>query len=97
MPERSIQEVQEDYTPGWMELPGVVGTGVGECDGEPCIRIFLSDRFPGTAEALPDSVEGCRVETQVTGPVRPRPPEGRPLQDTSQPPDGADGLTAGAT
>lgn len=74
VPERSIEEVQEAHTPGWMELPGVVGTGIGLCDDEPCIRVFLSEPSPEVEEAIPEEVEGYRVELVVTGPFRPRLP-----------------------
>jgi hypothetical protein len=40
----SIQEVQEAHTPAWMSIPGVVGTGIGQCDGEPCIKVFVAQR-----------------------------------------------------
>lgn len=73
MPERPIEEVQEAYTPEWMELAAVVGTGIGECDGEPCIKVYLAEPSEEADEAIPDSVEGHRVETVVTGPFRPRP------------------------
>ncbi len=79
VPERSIEEVQEAHTPGWMELPGVVGTGIGLCDDEPCIRVFLSEPSPEAEEAIPEEVEGYRVELVVTGPFRPRlPPDTLP-------------------
>lgn len=72
----TIEEVQERYTPEWMALPRVVGTGIGLCDDEPCIRVFLSARSPEAEKAIPEKVEGYRVEVVVTGPFRPRPPGG---------------------
>lgn len=76
MPERSIQEVQEAFTPEWMELPGVVGTGLALCDGEPCIRVFLSRDSPVARAAIPEEVEGYPVELVITGPFEPRGPPG---------------------
>lgn len=84
MPTRPIEEVQEAHTPAWMELPGVVGTGIGLCDREegadpprePCIRVFLSRASPEAEEAIPERVEGYRVELVVTGPFTPRTPPG---------------------
>lgn len=74
MPERPIEEVLAAHTPEWMELPGVVGTGIGLCDDEPCIRVFLSRPSPEAEEAIPERVEGHRVELVVTGPITPRTP-----------------------
>ncbi|TVR66016.1 MAG: hypothetical protein EA422_02790 [Gemmatimonadales bacterium] len=72
--QRSIQEVQEAFTPEWMELPGVVGTGLALCDGEPCIRVFLARESPEARAAIPEEVEGYPVEVVVTGPFEPRVP-----------------------
>lgn len=74
MPELSIQEVQEAHTEAWMQLPGVVGTGIGLCDDEPCIVVFLSAPSSEAEEAIPEVVEGYPVELRVTGPFRPRTP-----------------------
>ena len=89
VPERTIatiQEVQEAHTPEWMQLPGVVGTGIGRCEGEPCIRIFLSRPSPETEAAIGDRVEGHRIEFEVTGRFTPRPPP-----DSAAPPFGSSG------
>jgi len=84
----TIQQVQETHTPDWMQLPGVVGTGIALCEteegtdppGEPCIRVFLARPSPEAEEAIPERVEGYRVELVVTGEFRPRPPtRSRPL------------------
>lgn len=82
MSEATIEEVQEAHTPRWMELPGVVGTGIGLCQveddpdgpGEPCIRVFLARPSPEAEAAIPVEVEGYQVELVVTGEFRPRSP-----------------------
>lgn len=68
----TIEEVQEAYTERWMRLPGVVGTGIGLCEGEPCIRVFLSRPSPEARDAIPSRVEGYAVDLEVTGEVEPR-------------------------
>jgi hypothetical protein len=68
---RSIQDVLSLHTEEWMALPGVVGTGIGDCEGEPCIRVFFAQEIPESMEAIPDSVDGYRVDTEVTGSFRP--------------------------
>ena len=72
--QRSIQEVQEAFTPEWMELPWVLGTGLALCDGKPCIRVFLARESPEARAAIPEEVEGYPVELVVTGPFEPRGP-----------------------
>ncbi len=78
----TIEEAQERFTPEWMALPGVTGTGIGRCvleggtetDGpwEPCIRVFLSEPSPDAEQAIPSRASGYRVEVVVTGRFRPR-------------------------
>ncbi len=66
----SIQEVQEAHTPAWMSIPGVVGTGIGQCDGEPCIKVFVAQRTTEVDRQIPDQIEGYPVSVEVTGPFR---------------------------
>lgn len=70
--ERSIIEVQEARSEQWEALDGVVGTGVGECDGEPCIKVFAREESTEIEEEIPREVEGYPVRIEVTGPFRAR-------------------------
>lgn len=70
--ESSIQEVQEAHTPGWLAVPGVVGTGIGLCDEEPCIKIFVSHRTDEVEREIPEEVDGYTVRIEVTGEFRAR-------------------------
>ena len=49
MPQRSIQEVLKDHTERWMTVPGVVGTAVGECEGEPCLTVYVAEKSDALA------------------------------------------------
>lgn len=55
-----------------MALPGVVGTALGLCDGEPCIRVFLANASDAVRKAIPLRLDGYRVNAEVTGPMRAR-------------------------
>ena len=72
MPEQTIEEVQEAYTEEWMSFPGVVGIGIGLCEGEPCIRVFLSRPSSEAEDAISARVDGYPVELEVTGEFRSR-------------------------
>ena len=61
MPRLTIEEVQEAYTEEWMGLQGVVGIGIGLCEGEPCIRVFLSQGSTEAEEAIPQAVGGYQL------------------------------------
>jgi len=72
VPKRPIDQVLEAHTPGLMELPGVVGTGQGLCDGEPCITVMLVARTSELDQKIPSRLEGYPVKIQVTGEIRAR-------------------------
>lgn len=74
VPVATIQEVKDAHTDAWMEVPGVVGVGIGLCDGEECIRVFLARPSPEAEDAIPDRVGGYPVDLEVTGAVRPQTP-----------------------
>lgn len=75
MPQRTIEEVLGDYTPRWMSIPGVVGTGIGKCDDQPCIRVMVAKKTPELADKIPSNIEGYIVDIVETGSFRPRPPK----------------------
>lgn len=56
-----------DYTDEWMELRGVVGTSIGQCDGAPCIRVMVVKKTDELAAKIPARVEGYTVDMVETG------------------------------
>ena len=72
MANRGIEEVQEAFTPEWMDLPGVVGTGIGLCEGQPCIKVFVTGPIQELEEQIPNEVDGHRVVLEQTGRFQPR-------------------------
>lgn len=72
MPTRPIADVQRDHTSELMAVPGVVGIYEGALpDGTPCIRVMVQARTTEIDTRLPKSLEGYRVEVEVTGVIRP--------------------------
>jgi len=69
---RTINQVLAAHSDSLMALPGVVGTAIGLCDGEKCIKVMVVDSNSATRAGIPTSVEGYRVVVEVTGPLRPR-------------------------
>jgi hypothetical protein len=72
LPAKSIDEVLAAHTDSLMALPGVVGTAVGLCDGERCIKVFLADSNAAARRKIPAQLEGFRVSIEVTGTMRAR-------------------------
>ena len=72
MTARSIDEVLAAHTDSLMALPGVVGTAVGSCDGQRCIKVLVADPSPDTKRRIPSRLEGYPVVVEVTGTITPR-------------------------
>ena len=66
-PRMTIEQVQEKYSDQWMALEGVVGTGIGEFKGKPCIKIFVTKKSKELMKKIPATVEGFPVILEVTG------------------------------
>lgn len=67
MSQRSIDSVLADHTSHLLSIPGVVGTGIGECEGKPCIKVFAADRTDEIDKQVPETLEGYVVDVVVTG------------------------------
>ena len=72
MPARNIDDVLATHTDSLMRLPGVVGTAVGACGAERCIKVLVADSSAATRTPVPRSLEGFRVVVEVTGTIGPR-------------------------
>lgn len=70
MTEKSIESVLDAHAPALMAHPEVVGTGVGLCDGSPCIKVFVIARSAELRQRIGAEIEGYRVDLVETGPIR---------------------------
>ena len=70
MPERTIQQVQEEHTEEWMSIPGVEGTAIGLFEGKPCIKVFTSRDPQELQSKIPSTVENHPVIIEETGTFR---------------------------
>ncbi len=71
--ESTIEAAQAKLTDRLMPLSGVVGTGISECEGAPCIKVFVVRRTEELDRQIPSTFEGFPVVVQVTGGIRARP------------------------
>lgn len=67
---KTIQQVQEEHTPEWMALPGVVGTAIGQREGKPCILILTASNTEQVRRKIPPTVEGYPVVVEYVGEIR---------------------------
>lgn len=70
-PGESIAEVLKDRTDWLLSLPGVVGTGIGECNGKPCIKVLVDRNTEELARTIPKTLGEFPVVTVETGRIRP--------------------------
>ena len=68
--EKTIEEALRDHTDSLMSLPGVVGTGQGLCDGQPCIKVFIVKKTPELLRQIPAEIEGYTVAVEETGEIK---------------------------
>jgi hypothetical protein len=73
LPPPTVAQVLQRHTPRLMSLSGVVGTAQGECSGKPCILVLVERMTPALRQAIPDELEGIRVEIKETGKIEARP------------------------
>jgi hypothetical protein len=67
VPIKTIEEVLKEHTSKLMSLPGVVGTGQGLCNAQPCIKVFVDRKTPKLEQRIPKNLEGYPVVIQETG------------------------------
>ena len=80
-----IMAVQEQYESQLMALQGVVGVGIGECEGQPCIKVFVEERTPELERQVPNQLEGFKVDIEVTGLIQPLPQDAPVAEPTALP------------
>lgn len=67
MPRRNIREVLKRHTDSLMSIPGVVGTAQGECEGKPCIKVFVTKKTEEIMRQIPSAIEGYAVRIEESG------------------------------
>lgn len=72
-PKRDINAVLRDHDKELLALPGVVGVYVAVLeDGKtPCLKVMLARKTAETERAIPKTLEGYPVVSEVTGEIRP--------------------------
>ena len=70
MAARPIKEVLRDHARALLSIPGVVGSGEGLCEGEPCIKVFVIRKTPELEQEIPAILGGYRVVVEETGEIK---------------------------
>ena len=72
MPQKTIEQVQQEHTEARMAIPGVIGTAIGQSDGKPCILVFTAANTEQVRRKISPTVEGYPVVVQYTGEIHAR-------------------------
>ena len=67
----TIAQAQEELTESLLLLEGVVGTGLGESEGEPCITVMVSQPTQAILDQIPSTLRGYPVVVVETGELQP--------------------------
>jgi regulator of protease activity HflC (stomatin/prohibitin superfamily) len=63
----TIEQVKERHETELMAIEGVVGVGIGECEGEPCVKVLLKNESSDLKRQIPTQLDGYPVDTEVVG------------------------------
>jgi hypothetical protein len=66
--DRKLEKAHQKLTDRVMGQPGVSGTAIGELNGTPCLKVYLSDA--GAKKAIPRNQDGFPVVVEVSGPFK---------------------------
>lgn len=73
----SIESVQREHEQQLMQLPNVIGLGIGEKEGKAVIKVFVTHKVPESAlqpqEIIPKTLEECEIDVEEIGPVMAQP------------------------
>jgi hypothetical protein len=72
MPRRRVREVLKRHADDLMAVPGVVGIGVGESQGMPCILVFVVEKNAEVLRQIPNTLEGYLIQVEESGDFRAR-------------------------
>jgi len=64
---KSIDEVLQENRPHLMTIQGVVGTSIGDCNGNPCIKVLVEKKTPILQQQIPSMLETWQVEIVEKG------------------------------
>jgi hypothetical protein len=70
MPIKTIEDVLKEHSKELMFIPGVVGTALGLCKDEPCIKVFVIQETPELKQRIPHRLGGYPVSVEETGEIR---------------------------
>ncbi len=72
VPGMSIEDAHKALTDSLMLEAGIAGTGISECDGSPCLKVYVVARTDEVMSRIPETFEGYRVTVMESGEIEAR-------------------------
>ncbi len=75
MPDMSIEDAHKALTDSLMSeagIAGIAGTAITECDGTPCLKVYVVTDTKEIMDRIPKTFAGYEVTVQVTGEIEAR-------------------------
>ncbi len=72
VPDMSIEEAHRALTDSLMSEAGIAGIGISECDGSPCLKVYVVARTDEIMSRIPDTIEGYQVTVMESGELEAR-------------------------
>lgn len=66
----TIEEAHAALTEQLIDRTGIAGTGIGACDGNPCIRVYVVRKDAPVLSEVPSTFGGYPVDIEVSGEFR---------------------------
>lgn len=68
--EEEVLKLKWAHESSLMAIENVTGVGVGSSsDGDPCIRVYVSELTPAMQDRIPRYLNGVKVEIHVSGSI----------------------------
>jgi len=67
MSDKTLEEVHREHADRLMTLPGVVGVGIGETGGKPCLLVLVDNITPEVRAKIPTILNGYSVVVERSG------------------------------
>jgi hypothetical protein len=64
---KDIDEALAKHSGELLAVPGVEGAARGDCQGSPCLKVYVSSESPELQERLADILEGLPVVIEKSG------------------------------
>ena len=72
VPDMSIEEAHKALTDSLMSEAGIAGTGISECDGTPCLKVYVVTGTKEILDRIPKTFGGYEVRVQESGEIEAR-------------------------